>query len=47
MVQGNSIAVNGVKNTDLEAKVSKCDAYGNEITVIKKGKKNYYLVEFN
>lgn len=46
MIQGNSISVNGVKNTDLEAKLQKDQAYGKEITVIKKGKKNYYLVEF-
>ena len=41
MITGNSITVNGTKESDLEFTLSKDQAYGNEITVIKKGKKNF------
>ncbi len=44
LVQGNSIAVNGQKVSDLNAMVCKEQAYGKEVTVIKKGKKNYFVV---
>lgn len=44
LVQGNSIAVNGQKVTDLAAMVCQEQAYGKEVTVIKKGKKNYFVV---
>ncbi len=46
MITGNSITVNGTKENDLEFALHKEDAYGKEISVVKKGKKNYYLVEF-
>lgn len=44
MVQGNSIAVNGEKVTDVNAVLMKSNAYGNEVSVIKKGKKNYFVI---
>lgn len=46
MITGNSITVNGNKENNLEFTLNKADAYGKEIAVVKKGKKNYYLVEF-
>ena len=47
LIKGNSVAVNGVKITDSEFVVSKNDAYNNEMTIIKKGKKNYFVIKFN
>lgn len=46
MISGNSISVNGEKINSLEAVLTKEAAYGKEITVIRKGKKNYFLVNF-
>lgn len=44
-ISGNSILVNGEKITDLEFVVSKQDALHERYTVIRRGKKNYYLIE--
>lgn len=43
LVSGNSISINGNKITDLEYKISKSIAIDNEIIVIKRGKKKYYI----
>ena len=43
MVSGNAISINNEKVTDLEYIVSKKDAIDNEVVIIKKGKKKYFL----
>ena len=43
MVNGNAISINNEKINDLEYVVSKENAIDNEIIIIKKGKKKYYL----
>ncbi|MCQ2801387.1 MAG: tyrosine--tRNA ligase [Bacilli bacterium] len=46
-INGNSVAINGEKVTDLAHVVDDKDALFGEYVVIKRGKKNYYLVRFN
>ena len=46
LIKGSSISVNGEKVTDMAFVLNKADAFGNEFTIIKKGKKFYYAVEF-
>ena len=46
LINGSSIAVNGEKVTDINYELKKEDAFNNELTIIKKGKKFYYAVEF-
>ena len=43
--KGNSISVNGVKETDPSKLITKENALYNEYTLVKRGKKNYYLVK--
>lgn len=43
-VTGGSVLVNGEKVTDVTYVISKDDAFGKEATVIRRGKKNYYLI---
>lgn len=43
MVLGNAISINNEKITDLEYLVTKNNAIDNEVVIIKKGKKKYYL----
>ena len=43
MISGNAISINNEKVTDLEYIVSKSDAIDNEVIIVKKGKKKYYL----
>lgn len=45
-INGNSIAINGEKCLDPKKIISKDDALYDEYVVIKRGKKNYYLVKF-
>lgn len=45
-INGNSIAINGDKVTDLTAKVGLNYALFDKYVVVRRGKKNYYLVEF-
>lgn len=45
-INGNSISINGEKCTDLTKVVTKKDALFDEYVVLKRGKKNYYLVQF-
>jgi tyrosyl-tRNA synthetase len=45
LVQNGSISVNGVKMTSIDDVVRKEDAIGNRLTVIRKGKKNYFVIE--
>lgn len=46
LISGSSISVNGEKVTDLNFILKKEDAFNQELTIIKKGKKFYYAVEF-
>ena len=46
LINGNSISINGVKNNNEAFEVSKKDAYNNELTIIKKGKKNYFVIKY-
>ena len=46
-INGNAVAINGEKVCDLAHIVDEKDALFNEYVVIKRGKKNYYLVKFN
>ncbi len=43
-VKGGSVLVNGEKVTDETFVISKDNAFGNEVTVIRRGKKNYYVI---
>lgn len=44
-VKGGSVLVNGVKVTDIDHVISKENAFGNEVTVIRRGKKNYFVLK--
>ncbi|MBR4461746.1 MAG: tyrosine--tRNA ligase [Erysipelotrichaceae bacterium] len=46
LISGSSISVNGEKVTDLDYALNKEDAFNNELTIIKKGKKYYYAINF-
>ena len=46
LISGSSISINGEKVNDLNFVLKKDDAFNNELTIIKKGKKYYYAVEF-
>ena len=46
-INGNAVAINGEKVCDLTHVVDENDALFGEYVVIKRGKKNYYLVKFN
>ena len=47
LITNNSIMINGIKINDLEFVVKKSDAYNQEFTITKKGKKNYFLTNWN
>ena len=46
LITGNSISINGNKVNDLEYEISKDIAIDNEIVVIRRGKKKYYIGAF-
>lgn len=46
-VKNNSISVNGVKENDTNKIINKENSLFGAYTLIKRGKKNYYLVKFN
>ncbi len=46
LIQQNSIAVNGNKVTAIDFVLNKADAVDQDFTIIKKGKKNYYVIHF-
>jgi len=46
LITGSSISVNGEKVTDINYVLNKEDAFNNELTIIKKGKKFYFAVQF-
>ena len=45
-INGNSISINGEKCNDLKKVVGDADTLFGEYVVVKRGKKNYYLVQF-
>ena len=44
-INGNSVAINGVKCTDIMKVFDKKDALYGQYIVLKRGKKNYYLID--
>ena len=46
LINGNSIMVNGEKVKDPAFELKKADAFNEELTVIKKGKKNWFVLNF-
>jgi len=44
-ITNNSISINGEKQSDLEFVVSKASAIGEKFTVIRRGKKKYFLIK--
>ncbi|MCI5773852.1 MAG: tyrosine--tRNA ligase, partial [Erysipelotrichaceae bacterium] len=46
LINQGSIQVNGQKQNSLEFKMNKDEAYDKEFSIIKKGKKNYFVCEF-
>ena len=46
LIQQGSVQVNGVKVTDIAAAVTKSEAIDQDFTILKKGKKNYYVLTF-
>ena len=44
-INGNSVAINGVKCTDIAKVFDKNDALFGQYIVLKRGKKNYYLID--
>lgn len=46
-IKGNSVSLNGVKVTDNNKIVNYSDALFNKYIIVKRGKKNYYLVVLN
>lgn len=46
MITGGSISVNGIKVLSLESELDSTTAFFNQYTVIKKGKKTYFVVKF-
>lgn len=46
LIQQGSVSVNGVKTTAIDAVLTKADAVNSEFSIVRKGKKNYYLFTF-
>ena len=46
LINGNSIAVNGEKVKDINFTVEKKDAFTEELCILKKGKKNWFVCCF-
>lgn len=44
-ISNGAVSINGTVVKDLEFLISKTNAIGNEFTVIRRGKKNYYLIK--
>lgn len=45
LVTTNAILINGLKVNDVDFTVTKSDAFDQEFTVIRKGKKNYFIAK--
>ena len=46
LIQQGSVSVNGQKCTEIEKQLYKNDAVNEEFTILKKGKKNYFVITF-
>ena len=46
LIQQGAVSVNGEKAVSLESRLMKADAVSQEFSIIKKGKKNYFVVTF-
>ncbi|MDO5108925.1 MAG: tyrosine--tRNA ligase [Erysipelotrichaceae bacterium] len=46
LIQQGSVSVNGEKKTALDTVLKREDALNNEFSILKKGKKNYYIITF-
>lgn len=46
LVQQGSISINGNKVTAIDAVLAKSDAVNREFSILKKGKKNYFVLTF-
>ena len=46
LIQQGAVSVNGVKTTAIDAKLNKAEAINGEFSILKKGKKNYFVIEF-
>lgn len=46
-IKNNAVSINGIKVNDALKEFTKSDALFNKYLVVKRGKKNYYLVEIN
>lgn len=44
-IQNGAVSINGVQQKSLEFVVSKNDAIGDKYTIVRRGKKNYYLLK--
>ena len=44
---GNSISINGDKINDLDFIINKSIAIENKYVIIRRGKKQYYLIRYN
>lgn len=47
LIQEGAISINGIKIDNLELIINKSKSYNDEFTVVKKGKKNYFIVKWN
>ncbi len=46
LIKANSIALNGVKISDFNLAIKKEEAFGREVAVLRRGKKNWYVLQF-
>lgn len=46
LIQQGSVSVNGEKKTSLDTVLNKSEAVSEEFTILKKGKKNYFILTF-
>ena len=44
LINAGSISINGDKMTDLDKIISKEDSIDNEFIILRKGKKNYFIL---
>ena len=47
LVQEGAISINGIKIDSLEMTINQSNSYNDEFTVVRKGKKNYFIVKWN
>ncbi len=47
LIKGNSISLNGLKINDFNLAILKKEAFGEELAVLRRGKKNWYVLQFD